>query len=163
MKIIDLLRYTPEKEKRFHESRIVGKTGLATLGESMLNDMRVLDSKSSAILNLISLVIAALTFGLSVVDGKDENAEIIRFVFYLFMAVFSLAAAIDIRCVYNMDGDDFPENSSEEDVLKILLHEITLRRRRYGIALQIVRIGVYLLFAFMLVWLIYSYKINMII
>lgn len=163
MKIIDLLRYTPEKEKRFHESRIVGKTGLATLGESMLNDMRVLDSKSSAILNLISLVIAALTFGLSVVDGKDENAEIIRFVFYFFMAVFSLAAAIDIRCVYNMDGDDFPENASEEDVLKILLHEITLRRRRYGIALQIVRIGVYLLFAFMLVWLIYSYKIKMII
>ena len=157
MKLIKILKYTPEKEREFHDLRIASKSGLSTIGESILHDMGMLDGKSAALLTFISVVLAALTFGLTVVEGKTLLAEIVRLGFYAFMATFALAAAIDIRCVYTLGRDDFPQNPTDADYAAVLLSEITIRRRRYSLALQIVRTGGTLLLLFLLGWLVLSF------
>ena len=100
MRIIKILSYTPDREREFHNLRIASNSGLSTLGESILHDMGMLDGKSAALLTFISVVLAALTFGLTVVEGKTILAEIVRLGFYAFMAAFALGAAINIRCVH---------------------------------------------------------------
>lgn len=76
-----------------------------------------------------------------------------RYGFFAFMALFAIAAAIDIRCVYTMGRDDFTEKLTKDEFENVMLHEITLRRGRYSFALQIVRTGGTLLFLFLFGWL----------
>ena len=160
MKLIKILRYSPAREKEFHELRMASNSGFSTLGESILHDMSVLDGKSSALLTFISVVLATLIFALSAIDGKTLLDEIIRFGFYVFMVAFSIAGAINIRCVYSLGRDDFPENATSNDYEQVMLSEITIRRRKYTLALQIVRTGGSLLAVFLLAWLLLSYVVK---
>ena len=87
--------------------------------------MSALDGKSSALLTFISVVLATLIFALSAIDGKTLLDEIIRFGFYASMATFAIAGAINIRCVYSLGRDDFPENATAIDYEMVILREIT--------------------------------------
>lgn len=159
MKLTKTLRYTPAREKEFHELRMTSSSGFSTLGESILHDMSALDGKSSALLTFISVVLVTLIFALSAIDGKTLLDEIIRFGFYASMATFAIAGAINIRCVYSLGRDDFPENATAIDYEMVILQEITIRRQRYTLALQIVRTGGSLLALFLLAWFVLNYFI----
>ena len=69
---------TSESERNYHLLRISASQSINSITDSVLHDMGVLDSKSAALLQFISVVLAALTFALGLVDATAPYAHYIR-------------------------------------------------------------------------------------
>jgi hypothetical protein len=147
-----------EKERAFHEMRISASQNVRTIGDSVLYDMGVLDSKSSALLQFISVVLVALTFALGFVDGGADYAHWIRAGVFCFMASFALAAWVDLRCLRSMSPERVISLNTATDYENEILHEIAQRREKYVIALRITEATFILLIPFILLWITVSVR-----
>lgn len=141
-----------EFERSYHLLRISACENINNITDSVLNDMNVLISKSAALLQFISVVLAALTFSLSLVDASAPYAHYIRAGILIFIACFATAAWVDMRCLYSMGARDVDVRGSVADYEKALLNEITKRRENYGFALHLSLNSFMLLMPFVLVW-----------
>ena len=160
MSLFKIIRCTSQQEREFHEIRMAANPGMRTLAESILHDMSVLDGKSAALLTFISVVLAALIFALDAVEPQTPHFKFIQLGLYVLMFLFALAATIDIRCLYTMGREDFDLHPTVANFEAKMLEEISLRRRRYRIALLIVESGVGLLLGFFVIWLLMTYSGN---
>lgn len=142
-----------EFERSYHQLRIAASQNINNLTDSVLNDMNVLISKSASLLQFISVVLAALTFSLGLVDLSAPYAHYVQAAIFIYIACFSTAAWIDLRCLYSMGARDFDVRGSVEDYEAALLTEIAKRRKNYEISLSLARNGFFLLMPFLLIWI----------
>jgi hypothetical protein len=140
-------------ERSYHQLRISASHNINNITDSVLNDMNVLISKSAALLQFISVVLAALTFALGLVDLSAPYAHYVQAAIFIYIACFSTAAWIDLRCLYSMGARDFDVYGSVEDYEAALLTEIAKRRENYEISLRLARNGFFLLMPFLLIWI----------
>ena len=144
---------TVQYERSYHLLRVSSSQNINNITDSVLNDMNVLISKSAALLQFISVVLAALTFSLSLVDASASYAHYVRAAILIYIAFFATAAWIDLRCLYSMGAKNFDVRGSATDYESALLTEIAKRRRHYEISLVIARNGFFLLMPFLLIWI----------
>lgn len=150
MNLASIYRDSRERERAFHHVRIASSQSVQTIVDSVLHDMAVLDSKSAALLQFISVVLAALTFALGLVDEGAPFAHLVRGAIFAFMGVFGLAAWIDLRCLRSLGPSrELQSTSAFEDAM---LTEISERRERYRFALRIVETSFALLALLAIVW-----------
>jgi hypothetical protein len=147
-----------ETERAYHQMRISASQNVRTIGDSVLYDMGVLDSKSSALLQFISIVLVALTFALGLVDGSAPFAHWIRVGILFFLASFSLAAWIDLRCLWSMSPTQVVSLASEAKYEEAILQEVGQRREKYVISLRITEATFVLLIPFILVWILMAVR-----
>lgn len=147
-----------ETERAYHQMRIASSQNMRTIGDSVLYDMAVLDSKSSALLQFISVVLVALTFALGFVDGAAPFAHWIRVDVFPFMTSFSLAAWVDLRCLNSMSPTRVISLASEAEYEDVILQEISQRREKYVIALRITEATFILLIPFILLWILMTVR-----
>lgn len=147
-------RDSREHERAFHKIRIASSQSVQTISDSVLHDMAVLDSKSAALLQFISVVLAALTFSLGLIDGAAPFAHVIRAGVFLFMAAFGLAAWIDLRCLRSMGPARMIYMQSTAEFENEMLTEISQRRDKYLLALRITETTFILLALFAVLWLV---------
>lgn len=126
-----------ERERAFHNLRIASCRSIQTIIDSVLHDMGVLDAKSAALLQFISVVLAALTFALGLLNEAAPHAHFIRGGIFLFMGVFGLAAWIDLRCLRSLGPSSAVHHQSNADFENEMLSEISRRRKSYRLALRI--------------------------
>ena len=141
-----------EFERSYHLLRISACQNINNITDSVLNDMNVLISKSAALLQFISVVLAALTFSLGLVDATAPYAHYIRAGILIFIASFATAAWVDMRCLYSMGAKDVDVHGSVPDYEIALLREITKRRENYEFSLHLSLNSFILLMPFVLVW-----------
>jgi hypothetical protein len=151
MNLHGFYRDSRERERAFHHVRIATSQSVQTIVDSVLHDMAVLDSKSSALLQFISVVLAALTFALGLVDDSAPFAHHVRAGIFAFMCIFGLAAWIDLRCLRSLGPS--PRIQSSADFENEMLSEISRRRERYKLAMRITETTFSLLALFVIVWL----------
>lgn len=144
---------TVQYERSYHLLRVSSSQNINNITDSVLNDMNVLISKSAALLQFISVVLAALTFSLSLVDASASYAPYVRAAILIYIACFATAAWIDLRCLYSMGAKNFDVRGGVADYESALLTEIAKRRRHYEISLVISRNGFFLLMPFLLIWI----------
>ena len=159
MHIIKILMNTADHEREFFQIRMSASPELKSLAECIVRGMAILDSKSETLLTFISVVIAALIFAYTSVDTKTEYYEYIRCGFYFFMAAFSVAGTLNIRCLNLMSRHDFGTKVEISDFEQVMLSEIAVRRKRYRLALLIVESCLFLLLIFMLSWVALIYDV----
>ena len=149
---------TSKSERNYHLLRISASQSINSITDSVLHDMGVLDSKSAALLQFISVVLAALTFALGLVDASAPYAHYIRVAIVLYIAAFASAAWIDLRCLYAMGVGSFLQHESVTDYETALLSEIAKRRQNYERALHITQNSFILLMPFLLLWLLLAMR-----
>lgn len=147
-----------ERERAYHRMRIASSQNMRTIGDSVLYDMAALDSKSAALLQFISIVLVALTFALGFVDGGADYAHWIRAGVFFFMACFSLAAWVDLRCLRSMSPTQVVSLASEAEYEDVILQEIAHRREKYSISLRITEATFILLIPFIVTWIFMTVK-----
>jgi len=148
-------------ERTFHEVRIASSQSVTTIVDSILHDMAVLDSKSAALLQFISVVLAALTFGLGIVDQSAAFAHILRAGIFTFMVVFGLAAWIDLGCLRSMGPSRVIHLRSHDEFESEMLLEIATRREKYLLALRITEVTFSLLAAFVTLWFLVTHGVRL--
>lgn len=131
---------------------------MRTIGDSVLYDMSVLDSKSAALLQFISIILVALTFALSFVDAAAAYAHWIRAGVFFFMACFAFAAWVDLRCLWSMSPTRVVLLSSEAEYEDVILQEIAQRREKYFISLRITEATFILLIPFIVLWVLVTLR-----
>ncbi len=146
-------RNMSELERGYHLLRISASQNINSIADSVLHDMAVLDSKSAALLQFISVVLAALTFGLGLVEASAPYAHYIRAAILVYIACFALAAWIDMRCLFVMSPGDMVQCGSVPDYEAALLAEIAKRHRNYHMALHLSLNSFILLMPFLLIWM----------
>ncbi|GLI92298.1 hypothetical protein [Methylocystis echinoides] len=151
MNLHSLYADSRERERAFHHVRIASSQSVQTIVDSVLHDMAVLDSKSAALLQFISVVLAALTFALGLVNESAPYAPLIRGGIFVFMGVLGLAAWIDLRCLRSLGPSRALQSTTEFE--NEMLTEISHRRERYRLALHIAETTFALLALFVLVWM----------
>jgi hypothetical protein len=129
-----------ERERAFHNVRISSSESVKTIVDSVMHDMAVLDSKSAALLQFISVVLAALTFALGLVDESAPFSHVLRGGLFLFMGVFGVAAWIDLRCLRSLGPSRAYHVQPGAEFDNVMLTEISQRRRMYQLALRITEI-----------------------
>lgn len=147
-------------ERNYHQLRISASQNINSITDSVLHDMSVLDSKSAALLQFISVVLAALTFALGLVDATAVYAHYIRAGIILYIACFGSAAWIDLRCLYAMSTSNFVMRESVPDYEATLMSEIAKRRQNYERALHIAQTSFILLMPFLLLWLLLATRMS---
>ncbi len=147
-----------EHERAYHQIRIAASQSVQTIGDSVLYDMAVLDSKSAALLQFISVVLAALTFSLSLVDRSTPYAQFIRAGILLFMALFAFSAWVDLRCLKSMGPARLVHMQSTQEYEDVILTEISARREKYLLALRITETTFLLLLPFVIFWMTTSFR-----
>lgn len=153
MKIHGSFRDSGEHERAFHKLRIASSGSLQTISDSVLHDMAALDSKSAALLQFISVVLAALTFSLGLIDGAASYAHLIRVGVFIFMGVFGYAAWVDLRCLKSLGPARLIYLQSPDEFEAAILDEISQRRDKYLLALRITETTFLLLAIFIVLWL----------
>lgn len=149
-----------EYERGYHLLRISASQNINSITDSVLHDMAVLDSKSAALLQFISVVLAALTFALGLVDSSAPYAHYVRAAILIFIAFFGSAAWIDLRCLYAMGVADFTMSESVAAYEATLMGEIAKRRQHYERALHITQTSFVLLMPFLLAWLLLAARLS---
>ncbi len=150
---LKLNRNTPELERKYHEIRVSTGGNMTTIADSVLSDMHTLDSKSSALLQFISVVLAALTFSLGLVNERLEFASFIKAGVIMFIGAFGLAAWVNFRCLQAM-GPPFKMHFSDTaGYEQEMVAELAIRRARYFLSLRISRIAFLLLVPFISIWI----------
>lgn len=152
MSLHGFFRDSREHERAFHQVRIAASQSVQTIVDSVLHDMAVLDSKSAALLQFISVVLAALTFALGLVDEQAPLAHLVRAGIFSFMSVFGVAAWIDLRCLRSLGPSRASQTPSSADFENEMLTEISRRRDNYRLALRITEVTFTLLALFILLW-----------
>lgn len=138
--------------RAYHELRASATGESQTLLESIMNDMHTLDAKSTGLITFISLVIAALTFALSLVNQHREWATAIKAGLIFFIAIFALAAWFSLRCL-EMSGPPFTNISTNTEIhVQQAVTEIATRRYNYYVSLRITRIAFLMLVPFVIIW-----------
>ncbi len=140
-------------ERSFHLLRISASQNINSITDSVLHDMAVLDSKSAALLQFISVMLAALTFALGLVESSAPYAHLVRAAIFIYIAIFAAAAWIDMRCLYAMGAGNFVLSASVPDYEAALLAEIAKRRANYETALHLSLNGFVLLMPFIMIWI----------
>lgn len=156
MKFQGLFQETTESERTMHTLRVAASHSIPTISDSVMHDMGVLDSKSSALLTFISVVLASLTFSLGLFDGGEPFTHVIRTGIFFFMAVFGFAAWIDLRCLRTIGPAHFINMETTSELENVMLSEISQRRAKYLLSLKITEISFILLALFVLSWLLLS-------
>jgi hypothetical protein len=152
-------RSTPDQERMFHIVRVKASPGVNAISDSVLHDMAVLDSKSSALLTFISVVIAGLIFSLGLVDGHAPDARLIRGGIFVFMALFAYAAWVALRCLYTLGPTNFSATSNGDDFERICIAELSRRRNKYSLALFVCETSFLLLVPFVLMWVLVANRV----
>ncbi len=142
-----------EHERAFHKIRIASSGSVQTISDSVMHDMSALDSKSAALLQFISVVLAALTFSLGLVDGDAPHAHVIRGGIFTFMGIFGFAAWVDLRCLKSLGPARIIFLQSTDEFENVMLTEISERRDRYLLSLRITETAFIMLSVFVLLWL----------
>lgn len=141
-----------ETERAYHHMRIASSQNMRTIGDSILYDMSVLDSKSAALLQFISIVLVALTFALGFVDDRAAYAHWIRAGVFFFMACFAFAAWVDLRCLRAVSPARVVSLASEAEYEEVILQEIAQRREKYLKSLRITEATFILIIPFIIFW-----------
>ncbi|WP_363349597.1 hypothetical protein [Methylocystis echinoides] len=149
-------RDSRDDERAFHKIRIASSGSAQTISDSVLHDMATLDSKSAALLQFISVVLAALTFSLGLVDGGAPYAHVIRAGVFAFMGVFGFAAWADLRCLKSIGPARLIYMQSAEEFENAMLTEISERRDKYLLSLRVTEIAFMLLALFILLWVLFA-------
>jgi hypothetical protein len=143
-----------EAARAYHELRAARAGDAQRFYNSIVEDMHTLDAKSTGLITFISLVLASLTFALSLVDSRLEYAMFIKGGLLGFIGVFALAAWFNLRCL-EMSGPPFTkDNNDAETQERHILCEVAVRRYNYFISLRITRSAFALLIPFVIVWLV---------
>ncbi len=142
-----------EHERAFHRIRIASSGNAQSICDSVMHDMAALDSKSAALLQFISVVLAALTFSLGLIDGGAPHAHIVRAGIFAFMGIFGFAAWVDLRCLKSIGPARILFLQSTEEFEDVMLTEISERRERYLLSLRITEIAFITLSLFIFLWL----------
>jgi|GEM_PF-1442820 len=131
-------RINAAEEANFHSRRATIRDDIRL---SILHDMEIIDSKSSALLTHISILLVVLLFLF------DEKNHIILNIFVFFeLTIYILMAALLLRCVEIM-GPPFRQFSNEKKLNESMYYEeIAFRRAIY---VRVVRI-VFILTLFLL-------------
>jgi hypothetical protein len=138
--------------RSYHELRASATGESQTLLLSIMNDMHTLDAKSTGLITFISLIIAALTFALSLVDQHREWAHGIKAGLIFFIAIFALAAWFSLRCL-EMSGPPFTQSCADTEIhVQQSFAEIATRRYNYFVSLRITRAAFILLVPFVITW-----------
>jgi len=143
-----------ERERAFHNLRIASCRNVQTIIDSVLHDMAVLDAKSAALLQFISVVLAALTFTLGFLNEAAPYAHFTRGGIFLFMGIFGLAAWLDLRCLRSLGPSSAVHVQSNASFENEMLSEISRRRESYRLALRITEITFSLLAVVIIVQLV---------
>lgn len=151
---------TSDSERIFHLLRISASQNINSITDSVLHDMGVLDSKSAALLQFISVALATLTFALGLVDATAAYAHYVRAGLILFIACFGSAAWINLRCLYALNATNFIRSESVPDYESTLMNEIGKRRQNYERALHITETSFMLLMPFLLLWLLLAARMS---
>mgnify|MGYP006303078821 CR=1 FL=1 len=142
-----------EAARAYHEFRAARNDADQAFYDSVLNDMHTLDEKSTGLITFISLVLAAITFALGLVDRTMEYAFFIRGGLIFFISVFALAAWFSLRCL-EMTGPPFTITSQDPDIhAEAAIEEVAARRYNYFISLRLTRAAFTMLVPFVLVWI----------
>jgi hypothetical protein len=147
-----------ESERAYHQMRIASSQNMRTIGDSVTYDMAALDSKSSALLQFISVVLVALTFALGFVDSGNPYAHWIRVGVFFFMTSFALAAWVDLRCLNSISPTRVVSLASQAEYEDHILQEIAQRREKYLISLRITEATFILLIPFILLWVLMTVR-----
>jgi len=130
--LIRILKINSTREAAFHEKRsALFGMGWAKKIDGILHDMSILDSKSSALLTHISVILVVLSFSL---DGS--STKYINGILVFEMAMYTVTAMFLLRCVDIMGPPykDLPE--SDNEAYEKYYIEIRLRREIYTRALR---------------------------
>ena len=136
------------KERLYHATRAKSSPSIATLTESILRDMEVIDSKSVGLLQFVSMLLAALTFSLGFLEEGLPHATYIRSGIEFFLTAFALAAWISLRSLNIINPGTLQTFDQTEEFESYLIEEITRRLTSYMRALKLVRICMTLLVVF---------------
>jgi hypothetical protein len=147
-----------DKERAYHEMRISSSQNMRTVSDSVLYDMSALDSKSSALLQFISIVLVALTFALGFVDGTVAYAHWIRTGVFFFMICFAFAAWVDLRCLRSISPARIVSLASEIEYEDVILQEVAQRREKYLVSLRITEATFILLIPFIILWILLTLR-----
>ena len=112
-----------EEALEYHEFRSKLDADTKSFFESVYQDMHTLDAKSTGLITFITLVLAALTFALGLVDQKLEHVALIKAGIIGFIGIFSLAAWFSLRCL-EITGPPFtsvPRNPEEHKQHRVYL------------------------------------------
>jgi hypothetical protein len=136
----------------YHEKRAARAGQDRALFDSILNDMHTLDAKSTGLITFISLVLAALTFALNLVDRSLEYSNLIKGGLIFFIAIFSVGAWFSLRCL-EMTGPPFTKStddvaSNEHEAIA----EVAARRFNYFLSVRITRGAFTMLVPFVFAW-----------
>ncbi|WP_036280987.1 hypothetical protein [Methylocystis sp. ATCC 49242] len=142
-----------QNERKYHAIRNEGSAGLKTLIDSVLHDMSVIDSKSADLLQFISVMLAALTFSLGLIDEGTPYGHYIKVAIFAFMAAFASAAWIDLRCLNMMGPDAEIGAKTIAEFENDLLMEISKRRNTYLLSLHITKVAFSLLLPLVMIWI----------
>jgi hypothetical protein len=137
----------------FHEQRPARAGDDQNLFDSIRSDMHTLDAKSTGLITFISLVLAALTFALNLVDRNMDYSTLIKGGLIAFIATFSLAAWFSLRCL-EMTGPPFTKPAgdpmaNEQEAIA----EVAVRRFNYFLSLRITRGAFTMLVPFIFAWI----------
>jgi hypothetical protein len=139
--------------RNYYERRAARAVEDEKLFSHMLDDMHILDAKSSGLITFISLALAALTFALTLVDNSMEYARAIKATLICFIGIFSIAAWFSLRCL-EITGPPFSEVCKDVETEKQLaLAELAARRYNYFLALRVTRYAFSALSLLVCVWL----------
>lgn len=148
-----------EKERAYHQMRIAVSQNTRTISDSVLYDMSALDSKSSALLQFISIVLVALTFALGIVDDRQAYAHWIRAGVFFFMTCFAFAAWIDLRCLRSISPARVVSLASETEYEDVILQEVAQRREKYLVSLRITEATFIMLIPFIILWIFMTLRV----
>lgn len=142
-----------DSARLFHEQRAARAGDDQILFDSIRSDMHTLDAKSTGLITFISLVLAALTFALNLVDRNLDYSTLIKGALIAFIATFALAAWFSLRCL-EMIGPPFTKATgdpmaNEQEAIT----EVAARRFNYFLSLRITRAAFTMLVPFVFAWI----------
>jgi hypothetical protein len=142
-----------QKVREYHEFRSMLGADTKSFFESVFEDMHALNAKSAGLITFITLVLAALTFALGLVDHRLEHRELIRVGIIGFIAIFFLAAWFCLRCleITGPPATEVPRDPEEH--IQIAINQLAARRYNYVLSLKITRGAFTMLVPFFIVWL----------
>ncbi len=142
-----------EAARLFHERRAARAGDDQILFDSIRSDMHTLDAKSTGLITFISLVLAALSFALNLVDRNMGYSTLIQGGLITFIVTFALAAWFSLRCL-EMIGPPFTKAKDDQVANEQeAITEVAVRRFNYFVSLRITRAAFTMLVPFILAWI----------
>jgi hypothetical protein len=136
-------------EEDYHRNRVAARKAKDwTVIDSLLWDLSNIDSKSSALLTHISVVIAILVLSFIYFVGDlplTQNHLIIASFIIFEIILYLIVATIALRCLNIMGPPNIDHTISKKKYVKSLIRECLIRRRVYLFCLRFVIISTIIL------------------